>query len=133
MKHIKAICAFSVVAFFLFSVSACEKQQKEVKKEGSVVAGAILNAKKKERITDATGQLRRIADAVQTYAIDHGKYPEDVSFEEVMGMMSGLPFMFSIDPWGEDFIYESTGKSFTVKSSGPDIQFGTEDDIVFSR
>lgn len=35
------------------------------------------------------------------------------------------------DPWGNEFQYESDGRTFKIISSGPDKDFGTEDDIIF--
>ena len=34
-----------------------------------------------------------------------------------------------LDPWNNDYKFESKGMKFVVISAGPDGQFGTEDDI----
>ena len=96
-------------------------------------SGGILNAKKKERITEATGDLRRVSDALLTHSINIGKYPTDISYGELLDELSGLPPMMTIDPWGEDYLYESDGRSFTLTSAGPDATFGTDDDIIVRR
>lgn len=35
------------------------------------------------------------------------------------------------DPWGFDYEYTSDGKSFQIRSYGPDGEFDTEDDIIY--
>ena len=35
------------------------------------------------------------------------------------------------DPWGERFSYESDGRDYKIISGGPDLQVGSEDDIIY--
>lgn len=38
-----------------------------------------------------------------------------------------------LDPWDNEFIYESDGKTFNIVSLGPDAEEGTEDDISLNK
>lgn len=38
-----------------------------------------------------------------------------------------------LDPWDEDYIYQSDGKKYTIISMGPDKEEGTEDDISSNK
>lgn len=38
-----------------------------------------------------------------------------------------------VDPWDNEYIYESDGKEFNLSSFGPDAEEGTEDDIQFGK
>ena len=121
----------SLLALALLGALACGSSEDRGKNDFS---GAVLHAKKKERITEATGDLRRVADALVSHGLNHGKYPSGISYGALLGELPDLPpNMMTIDPWGEDYLYESDGRSYLLRSSGPDKMMDTDDDIVISR
>ena len=78
-----------------------------------------------------------ISQSLQMYRIHNNKYPGDLN-----GLLTNPgdakswrgPYIESNklkDPWGNDFHYESDGRNYKIISSGPDGQFGNEDDITY--
>ena len=78
-------------------------------------------------------QISEIEKAVEIYAMIHqGKLPASLD-DLIQGTEDNPPLLKKeaiIDPWGEPFEYKRTGRNFTIRSSGPDRQMGTEDDVT---
>ena len=77
--------------------------------------------------------ISQIEQAIQVYRMTHnGKLPDTLD-ELVQGTKDTPPLLHKEhlhDFWGEPFRYEREGHKFIIKSSGPDRQMGTADDIT---
>lgn len=105
----------------------------------SAVAVNVIGRQKEAEIKRATADVQNIANqGVDAFRVMRGRYP---STEEGLRVLVQEGFIKpnqqdgSIkDPWGKDYVYLFPGQKnpegFDVKSSGPDQQPGTEDDIV---
>lgn len=88
-------------------------------------AGAMRDA--------AMSQMATLETALDTYRLDLGEYPD--SLEGLMDNESGRaawngPYLrreVPLDPWGNDYVYDSEGSSFTLMSYGADGERGGED------
>ena len=91
------------------------------------IAGKTDDAK----ITTCQTSVKTIRDAAILYQTKKGKFPrtvEDLTAEDSRGV-SYLDESAARDPWDNDYKFETKGQKFVVISAGPDMQFGTEDDI----
>jgi len=86
----------------------------------------------KANITATRGNIDAIRKAVELYKLTTNKYPgslEDLTkeTEQFEAPLAQLP----TDAWGNPFQFSKSGKfKYEVRSSGPDGQFGSEDDIT---
>lgn len=84
--------------------------------------------------TAAQASVRSIDDAVVTYKLKHnGKLPNSVrdlidDSGDKEPILKGGEGAIQ-DPWGTEYKLEKKGTKYYVVSAGPDMQFGTEDDI----
>ena len=98
------------------------------------------------RITAAQTQIASFGTALDAYEVDTGSYPRGtdglnqllVQPSDVTGWRG--PYLKSdipLDPWGRAYVYEFPGKvnpsGYDIRSTGPDGQAGTADDIVNAR
>lgn len=82
----------------------------------------------------AMGQISALETALDSYRLDMNEYPDSLEglVENETGRASwngpylrrGIPQ----DPWGNDYIYDSDGRDFTLISYGPDGEQGGEGD-----
>jgi len=78
-------------------------------------------------------QINAIQNAVELYARNHnGTYPMDLSVflpkkDEIVCFGNEKTIR---DVWGTEFAYTSDGKTFSIRSAGPDMKLGTRDDIT---
>jgi general secretion pathway protein G len=91
------------------------------------VVGSMNNA----RIQEANAEVNRLVQIVEQFRVTHGDIPEQL--EDLARNVNGFqPLLSRVpeDPWGQDYHYESNNDgTYTVYSSGPDEQSGTDDDI----
>ena len=88
---------------------------------------------KSARCEGTRAQIKVIQSAVELYARNHsGTYPMDLSVflprkDEVVcfGNIETVR-----DAWGTEFAFTSDGKTFSIRSAGPDMKLGTRDDIT---
>lgn len=103
---------------------------------------AILSTKvsgnlKKAKVKQARIQISEIGKALDMYFTDCNQYP---STEEGLTALTAAPpsctnwgpdaYLKRVakDPWGSDFVYESTGSNYVLKSYGSDhVEGGTGD------
>lgn len=95
------------------------------------------------RVTAAQTQIATFGTALDAFEVDTGSYPRgqdglsqlvvqpaDVQNWRGPYLKSDIP----VDPWGRPYLYEFPGKSnpsgYDLRSSGPDGQTNTADDIV---
>ena len=97
---------------------------------------AIQNVKAhidKANETAARTTVQSVNEAVTSYYIKNKKMPESLS-QLTEGNDDDPPILEGgdkaiYDPWDNELKYEKRGQRFVVISSGPDGEFGTEDDI----
>lgn len=93
------------------------------------LAGRAKQAKEAAAKADIEANM---ANALDLYEIDTGKYP--ATLDDLMKREGRGPYLKKqpLDPWGNKYIYQSTdnGTSYTLKSYGPDGVEGGGDDIV---
>ncbi len=81
--------------------------------------------------------MSMIQQGLDMYRIHVGHYPD--SLQGLMENTDGSkkwrgPYTEAnklVDPWGHEFGYEKTGRTFRIMSSGIDEEMGTSDDIFF--
>jgi general secretion pathway protein G len=105
----------------------------------SAVAVNVIGRQKDAEIRRAKADVQNIANqGVDAFRVMRGRYP---STEEGLRVLVQEGFLKPNredgtikDPWDKDYVYLFPGQKnpdgFDVKSSGPDGQPGTEDDIV---
>lgn len=106
---------------------------------GMLAAIGILTLpgrQKKAMITATRGKIDNICTAIDVYEIDTGQFPsslqsliQDDGSPNWQGpyIKGGIPK----DPWGTEIQYTRKSEtSYELKSAGPDMQLGTEDDIT---
>ncbi|MBL9206330.1 MAG: type II secretion system major pseudopilin GspG [Opitutaceae bacterium] len=95
------------------------------------------------RVTAAQTQIATFGTALDSYEVDTGSYPSGsnglLSLVSAPSDVNGWrgPYLKSdipMDPWGHPYLYEFPGKvnpsGYDLRSSGPDGQTNTADDIV---
>ena len=89
-------------------------------------AGAMRDA--------ALSQISSLETALDSYRLDMNQYPDSLSdlMENETGSASwNGPYLrreVPRDPWGNEYVYQSDGRSFTLLSYGADGAQGGEDD-----
>tara|TARA_A100001011_G_scaffold378900_1_gene444208 strand:+ start:991 stop:1413 length:423 start_codon:yes stop_codon:yes gene_type:complete len=99
-----------------------------------MVAPNIFNQQAGAQRDAALSQISSLEAALDTYRLDVGEYPD--SLEGLIENDSGRaawngPYLrreVPMDPWGNEYIYESEGRSFALVSYGPDGERGGEGD-----
>ncbi len=81
-----------------------------------------------------------ISQSLQMYRIHNNRYPTTAQGLNSLVTDPGNakswrgPYIESgklVDPWGEDFTYESDGRNFKIITGGPDFAIGGDDDISY--
>ena len=99
-----------------------------------MVAPNIFNQQAGAQRDAALSQISALEAALDTYRLDVGQYPD--SLEGLVENDSGRaawngPYLrreVPLDPWGNEYVYDSEGRGFTLVSYGPDGERGGEDD-----
>jgi general secretion pathway protein G len=99
-----------------------------------IVAPNIFNQQAGAQIDAALSQISSLEAALDTYRLDVGEYPD--SLEGLRENISGRavwngPYLrrgVPLDPWGNEYVYGSNGREFTLSSYGPDGEQGGEGD-----
>ena len=99
-----------------------------------MVAPNIFNQQAGAQRDAALSQISALEAALDTYRLDVGQYPD--SLEGLVENDSGRaawngPYLrreVPLDPWGNDYVYDSDGRGFTLVSYGPDGERGGEGD-----
>jgi general secretion pathway protein G len=92
---------------------------------GVFVVGALEEADKKT----AGIQMGNIEKGLSSYYVRTSPHEYPNRLDELVDkrIMKEVP----VDPWGEPYIYRRDNRTeYTLKSKGPDISEGTEDDIT---
>ena len=99
-----------------------------------MVAPNIFNQQAGAQRDAALSQISSLEAALDTYRLDVGQYPD--SLEGLVENDSGRaawngPYLrreVPLDPWGNEYVYDSDGRGFTLVSYGPDGERGGEGD-----
>ena len=99
-----------------------------------MVAPSIFNQQAGAQRDAALSQISALEAALDTYRLDVGQYPD--SLEGLVENDSGRaawngPYLrreVPLDPWGNEYAYDSDGRGFTLVSYGPDGERGGEGD-----
>ena len=99
-----------------------------------MVAPSIFNQQAGAQRDAALSQISALEAALDTYRLDVGQYPD--SLEGLVVNDSGRaawngPYLrreVPLDPWGNEYAYDSDGRGFTLVSYGPDGERGGEGD-----
>ena len=99
-----------------------------------MVAPSIFNQQAGAQRDAALSQISALEAALDTYRLDVGQYPD--SLEGLVVNDSGRaawngPYLrreVPLDPWGNEYVYDSDGRGFTLVSYGPDGERGGEGD-----
>lgn len=105
----------------------------------ALIVPNVINRPDQARVTTAGTDIRSISGALKMYRLDNGDYPTTEQGLKALverptsppvptgyspdGYLSQMPQ----DPWGNPYVYESTGGRFTLKSLGKDGKPGGED------
>ena len=87
------------------------------------------------QISAARGGVGAIGVAIDLYETDNGKLPESLQNLVTKGSEPNWngPYLKKAeslkDPWGTEFQYTKQGSAYTVVSAGPDLSFGSADDV----
>lgn len=101
----------------------------------SLVAPSMFSKVDSSKIKTAQTQMKMMETALDTYRLDMGNYPTALN-ELVKSDKSGwdgpyLPKDIPLDPWGNQYVYQSPGLDgalYTLLSRGKDGKEGGEDD-----
>lgn len=99
-----------------------------------MVAPRIFNQQAGAQRDAALSQISALEAALDTYRLEVGQYPD--SLEGLVENDSGRaawngPYLrreVPLDPWGNEYVYDSDGRGFTLVSYGPDGERGGEGD-----
>jgi general secretion pathway protein G len=104
-----------------------------------VLATQINSRMKKAKINQAKIQIGELGKALDMYYTDCNSYPTSAEGLQALVTQSGNcpgwgpdPYLKRMpkDPWGNDFIYDSQGNTFTLISLGADKKEGGAGDAT---
>jgi len=98
-----------------------------------MVAPNLFNQADSARRDAVLSQISSLGSALDAYRLDTGQYPD--SMEGLVRDNSGRstwngPYLrgeLPVDPWGNEYQYESNGREYTLMSYGADGREGGED------
>lgn len=101
---------------------------------------AVMNVTKnleQAKVTAAQEAVVNIKNAAMNYYLQTKKYPNELrQLIEASGdeepVLDGGDAVLE-DPWGTEYKYERKGSKILVTSAGPDLSFGTDDDVRSDR
>jgi general secretion pathway protein G len=97
-----------------------------------MVAPNLFNQADGARRDAALSQISSLGSALDAYRLDVGQYPDEL--EGLITNRSGRstwngPYLrgdVPVDPWGNAYVYESSGRDYTLISYGADGRSGGE-------
>ena len=99
----------------------------------AVLAGTVQNNLKKSKVKQAKIQISEYGKALDMYFTDCNNYPStEEGLQALMQAPSSCsnwgpdPYLKKLnpDPWGNQFVYESQGQTYELKSLGADKREG---------
>ena len=111
---------------------------------GGIVLGALVaivgpnvyRAMSDSEVNRAKTQMANFSTVTQLYLLTNRRLPESLDELLEADPQTGESYIQEVplDPWGNSYelrILDRTGNKFEIVSFGPDMEEGTEDDIVF--
>ena len=93
----------------------------------------LVGSSEKAQRNAAKQGIAVIESAIARYEIDNSKLPDNLQSLVTKGGESGGSYIKKAeglkDPWGTEYQYTKQGYDYTVVSAGPDLNFGSADDI----
>ena len=124
MKVLKAESGFTLIEMMLVVII--------IGILASMVVPSFVGRAREARVKAAQGDIANVGVALDLFELDQGRYPSSLSelltSERKYIKEAGVPR----DPWDNEYIYNYSGQTYELKSSGPDGIAGTEDDISSS-
>lgn len=85
----------------------------------------FLNAVQRGKQKRSMSDMRTVATAVESYAVDHNRYPESGEWADASILVPYVQPTYirqlpATDAWGQPFQYNSDGTSYTLWSTGMD-------------
>ena len=116
---------FLVAAVLALAAASCGKAGEEYSRD-------VLHAIDQGRLTGTKGTMETIGRALSAHAIDRGGYPAGASARDLLAALSPafLPATQAVDAWGNELLYASDTRTYTLTSAGADGRPGTDDDVV---
>ena len=101
---------------------------------GENASREVLHAIDQGKVTGTKGNMETLARAIEASALDRGGYPQGGSIGQATSVLvpTYLPGAVTTDAWGNTFLYQSDGRSFTLTSPGADGRAGSGDDVVMT-
>lgn len=106
----------------------------------TLVVTQVLDVGEGAKVDASRIGMGRLESTLQMYKIHNYRYPtSEQGLQALVAKPSGAkrwrgPYTEKgklEDPWGNEYSYESDGKSFKIVSAGPDLELGTGDDISY--
>ena len=100
-----------------------------------IVTVKVIPMIAKAKVKTTQAQIKTFANALDLYKLNVGSYPDTLEelTEEAPNGDERLLAEIPQDPWGQEYIYDSTGGDpYILLSLGPDEREGTEDDVTTS-
>jgi Type II secretion system (T2SS), protein G len=95
----------------------------------------IEEAVQREKVRRTTVLLKELADALNAYHQERGRFAVTEEIAELLDYLSPRyitrPPRF--DLWGKQFEYRGTASSYRLMSTGPDRKSGTRDDLIIEN
>ena len=96
----------------------------------------VIGQYNEAKVSEAKVKARTISKAIDTYYIDHGGYPNDLTALLQKSEIGKGPYLTNqneiIDPWGKQFTYDQSGQKNTAAGAAagliiPDVYTITPD------
>jgi len=96
----------------------------------AIPAYMLVTARAKE--SGVESEMMNIAKALELHNIDDQVYPDPDSYPDILEERNYMTYVPINDLWGNEYIYDSDGNSYTLESHGMDGVDGGNNDIVIS-
>ena len=97
---------------------------------GGMASVFIRGAQQNARLDAARSQLGLFESAIKMFELNNTRYP--TSNEGLQALRTPQQYLdkdIPMDPWGNEYQYQSDGNTYSIWSLGPDRTDGTQDDI----
>lgn len=95
----------------------------------------VTEAIRREKTRRTEALLQKIAEALEAYKKDQGRYVVATDFNQMLDQLAPryLPVTIRFDLWEQPLLYRSSGNEYRLSSSGPDGKPDTADDLILEK
>src|SRR5262249_59860162 len=95
----------------------------------------IDEALRREKVRRTNDMLRQIADGLDAYKSERGRFVESDRITELLDFLSPryVRSPQRVDLWGKELEYQGSATSYRLISYGPDRKSGTKDDLIIEN